>query len=259
MNRGMPNDNKSKWCDTFYVKAYQLAVGGMTDHAIGRAMGVKEDTFYKWVRSKPALQDALNQARSKGAGTRAFMRMVSQKIPDDLKKLWEDLSNEDDATRSKAYTSLKDGDKRRTQSVWVHAYIVSNFNETRANEMTGIGEMTVYVWRKNDKDFKKLVEFIKQCRGDFCENALMEKIHEGDTASIIFANKTLNKDRGYDTRINVEVKGEIEHKNTISVKDLPPEKLRELLELARSKKSLPQLEDSSKIQDAEFSVKPQED
>lgn len=246
--------NHRKWDDHFYVKAYQFAVCGMNDKQIGRALGLMEKTFYKYVKEKPALREALNEARSKGAGTRQFMRLVSNRVPDDLRDLWEELSDDDDAKRQKAYLTIKQGDKRRAQHLFVHAYIAANFNESKAVDMTGLNIHTVVQWKQKDKHFKALLAFIKESRKEFGQNALMEKISEGDTAAIIFFNRTFNKDLGYDTRIQLDVKGEVEHKNTISVKDLPPEKLRELLEIARQKK-VERLEDRSKIQDAEFEVK----
>jgi hypothetical protein len=253
MSMGVLSHNALKWDDRFYVKAYQLACSGMTDEKISKAIGVKNATFAKWVKERPALSEALEQARSRGAGTRAFMRLVGQKIPDDLKPLWEELSSDDHDKRAQAYKDVKQGDKRRAQHLFVHAFIACNFNENKAEDMTGIHAVTVAAWKRNDQHFKGLMEHIRECRKDFVENALMEKIYEGDTACIIMANKTLNKDRGYDSRITVDVQGEVEHRTTISVKDLPPDKLRELLELARRKKAA-QLEHKGAIKDGAVDV-----
>jgi hypothetical protein len=253
MVMGVLSRNCRKWDDRFYVKAYQLACSGLVDKKIAKAIGVKDETFRKWVKERPALAEALEQARSRGAGTRAFMRLVSQKIPDDLKPLWEELSSDDHDKRAQAYKDVKQGDKRRAQHLFVHAFIACNFNENKAEDMLNIGTMTVAHWKRNDPHFKGLMEHIRECRKDFVENALMEKIHEGDTACIIMANKTLNKDRGYDSRITLDVQGEVEHRTTISVKDLPPDKLRELLELARQKKAA-QLEHKGAIKDGAVDV-----
>lgn len=257
MTMGPLAKNASKWDDRFYVRCYQLARTGMTDTKIAESLQVKGETFRKWTKERPALAEALEQARSHGAGTREFMRLVSQRIPDELRPLWEELSSDDHEKRAKAYQTVKQGDKRNAQHLFVHAYIACNFNENKAMDMTGVHAQTVAVWKRNDRHFKGLLNFIKEARKDFVENALMEKIYEGETAAIVFASKTLNKDRGYDSRINIEVSGEVEHKNTIDLKRLPPEKLRELLAYARDQKSsqVAKLEDRSKIEDAEFEVK----
>lgn len=254
MTMGAMARNSCKWDDRFYVKCYQLAMSGMDDTKIARALSLKPETFYRWVKERPALKDALEQARSRGAGTRAFMRMISQRIPDDIRPLWEQLSDDDDDKRASAYATIKKGDQRRAQHLWVHAYIACNFNENKATDMTGLTNNTIALWKRNDRHFKGLLQHIKECRKEFGQNCLMDRMVEGDTAAIIFFNKTFNKDLGYDTRIQIDVKGEVEHKTSISLDALPPDKLRELLELARAKRAA-QIEDRSKVQDAEFEIK----
>jgi hypothetical protein len=65
--------------------------------------------------------------------------------------------------------------------------------------ITQIPRSTFYLWTRNDPEFKQaLVDANpRELYKDFIEAALVKKIKQGDTASIIFASKTQLKDRGY--------------------------------------------------------------
>ena len=69
----------------------------------------------------------------------------------------------------------------------------------------GCNRCTYYEHYNSDPDFKKKCEEAKEVRKDFIESALDKKIREGDTAAIIFAAKTICKDRGYVERMENEV------------------------------------------------------
>lgn len=240
-----------KWDDHFYVLAYRTALTGETDNRIARRLGVGLATFHKWMKQKPALADALSQARARGAGLRQFMLYVGERMPSDLKPLWEMLSSDDPAVRERAVQSTHVAGRRQQQHLFIHAWIAMNFNLQKTCEATGIKPLTYKAWKKNDKQFQRLLEMVADCRGDFYENALVEKVAEGDGAAIIFANRTYNKNRGYDAKVTVEVGGQVEHKHVISVSELSTDTKRQLLEEIRKKK-LTQLEDRSNILDAEF-------
>lgn len=61
----------------------------------------------------------------------------------------------------------------------------------------GVERSTPRRWAKEDPIFASQIESIKDITLDFAESALLKKIKEGDTASIIFYLKTLGRARGY--------------------------------------------------------------
>ncbi len=61
----------------------------------------------------------------------------------------------------------------------------------------GIARATYYVWRDADPAFKEACMEAYEERKDFAESALLKKIKNEDTTSIIFFLKTQAKDRGY--------------------------------------------------------------
>lgn len=66
---------------------------------------------------------------------------------------------------------------------------------------------TYYNWRKDDEEFAKEVDSTnyKESRLDFIENKLIEKINKGDTTAIIFALKTIGKERGYVEKTHTDI------------------------------------------------------
>ena len=78
-------------------------------------------------------------------------------------------------------------------------------NVSVACKSFGIDRQTYYNWCKEDPEFAAKCEEVKEVRKDFIESALDKRIQAGDTAAIIFAAKTICKDRGYVERVENEV------------------------------------------------------
>lgn len=102
-------------------------------------------------------------------------------------------------------------------------------NVTVACTNFGIERQTFYNWYNADEEFRTACDAVKEKRKDFIESALDKRIQAGDTTAIIFAAKTLCKDRGF-----VE-KQEVEQKSTIQL-DIDEQKseIRELINQLRS-------------------------
>ena len=60
-----------------------------------------------------------------------------------------------------------------------------------------ISRSTYYRYMREDKEFAKAVEEIKEAQGDYVEGQLIKNISKGKETSIIFYLKSKAKDRGY--------------------------------------------------------------
>lgn len=78
-----------------------------------------------------------------------------------------------------------------------------------ACDRIGISKETLYNWMEADEDFKKKVEHIKEHVGDLVEGKLMERILQGNVASIMFWLKT-QRHWKEETKIELEQKGDID-------------------------------------------------
>lgn len=74
-----------------------------------------------------------------------------------------------------------------------------------ACEAANVSRAMYYRWLNENLIFKAKVEETKERLKDFGEMALLNSIKKGDVASIIFFNKTKNKDRGYIERPQFEI------------------------------------------------------
>jgi len=92
-----------------------------------------------------------------------------------------------------------------------------------ACRQVGISRDTHYRWLKEDPKYKKYLEDAHFNQKDFGEHALMKLVREGNASAVLFFNKTINKDRGY-----IE-KQEIEHSTSgVKIEVSIPEEIKEL-------------------------------
>jgi len=68
---------------------------------------------------------------------------------------------------------------------------------TRAAQAIELDPCTHYRWLKDDTDYYAQVMEIENLVLDIAENALLNRIKEGDTTAIIFMLKTKGRKRGY--------------------------------------------------------------
>ena len=66
-----------------------------------------------------------------------------------------------------------------------------------AAKNAGIDRATHYDWLKDDEEYRKKVESLKDLALDFAESKLFQQINKGDTTANIFYLKTQGKKRGY--------------------------------------------------------------
>lgn len=237
----MPKRRHAPWKDSYYITCYQMAKDGMKDGAIANAVGVDHRTFKKWLKERKYLRRALRKARRKRDGSNnTFIGYVYDRLPDDLKDLWNEINRlEDGPTNTLRIESmLEKRGVRARQHLYFHALINSNFNASEACRKVNISTSTLHVWLE-DPLFLKLVEEFNWHKGNFFEGALVELIRRHDSPATIFANKNYNRNRGYSEKVTHEHNGEIDHKHTLTMEEmdsLPLDMRKLLLEKMRQKR-----------------------
>jgi hypothetical protein len=237
------------WKDEMLVEAHELARSGMKDAAIARTIGVAPATFAGWVQTKPALRRVLKRARTgkRGEGYTSFRDFVYGRLPKRAQELWDRLEEVERLGAHPERGKMARSILRRIQeeathirmSLFIHAMVSTNFMVTAACNKVGISPGLVREWELRSPDFK---------------THLINLVRSGDSAATIFANKTINRDRGYNEKVQVEVNHTHSGKVALDVKDLSDEVIKGLLEAQRRKAAL-QLEYKGEIQDAEWEEK----
>ncbi len=147
---------------------------------------------------------------------------------------------------------LDDRGKTARQQLFLYSLIKSNFSMSEARRKVNISQRILAKWL-DDEDFNELMNGVLECKKDFIESSLMGLIKSGDSSATIFASKTLNRDRGYSDRVdvNINIKKTV---NKVKVEELPLEIRMEILKQIREKEelSIPKLTVQPDTVDAEF-------
>lgn len=242
-----------KWRDSLYVKCYRLALEGLKDGGIAKALGVSRVTFLRWRRQRKALRLALKEARGGLAKSRTqtFSEYVSGRLPDHLRPLWDGIERaEQRANPERRIEALLAGQGEDVRKqVFVHALVSSNFNKAEACRRANVSYSTVTKWCA-DPLFVQLMDQVHQMKQDFIEGCLMGLVAQGDTTATIFASKTVNRDRGYDVKKTVVHEGLVQHAH-FDFEQLPLKLKKDILDWAEQNgHALPE-----HVPDAEYEVK----
>lgn len=212
------------WDDTYYVKVYEFVRSGLkSNRQLAKALGVDEHTFNNWRRQNPALEYAITQATGKEDGGKAttFSEYIYDKLPPKLQQYWDELEQCEDSVRGyRQARILQAGWSERTRKhLFVYAVTQCNFNLSQAGKKVNVSQATYRTWVNTDPSFVELMEEIHVHKKNFFENALVQAVKNGETPAILFANRTINRDRGYSDKQVVahEHSGVIEHKHTTDI------------------------------------------
>lgn len=205
------------------------------------------------------LKEAIEEGRkfaNQGNALSSFKDYVYGKLPEDLQEMWDELDDmdRDDTALERVEEMLGMAGSRSRQYLFVHAMIQNNFMVTPAARKVGASVATVKKWMEDD-EFRDLLEEIKFAKKDFVEGKLMDLVEARETPAVIFANKTLNADRGYGNKMEVAHTGFVEHNHNIIDLDkvnIPVDLRVKLLECIESSNKE---DDPNVILDAEFKDK----
>jgi len=247
---------RSAWNDKYYVECYELAKQGCKNSQIAKILGVPIDTFKRWISERPALKDALKRARggNEGTKTETFIEYVYNRLPEHIKSLWDELeqANKKGNSLQRIEALLKDKGKKTLQHLYVHALISSNFNASEACRRLNISMSRVKGWMA-DPDFAQLIDEVLEHKKNICESALMGLVMQGETSAVIFANRTLNRDRGYGDKtehIHTHAGGVLH--GHVDVDALPIELRRQLLNATREKEASNKLPGSNVVGSVDY-------
>jgi hypothetical protein len=205
------------------VQIYKLAKAGLSDHAISKALGIAYETYKGWHGKYPALYKVAEDARGEVDGVKDFSEYVYGQLSEEQKALWDRIRAHEKArtlTKEAVEELFAGKGKSVRQSLFIHAWIASNFNASEACRKVGIAKETLQSWCTREPEFRKLFEEIDWHKGNFFEGALVKLVRSGDAAAILFANKTFNRDRGYAEKTVVENTTEVNINTQIPLEEL---------------------------------------
>jgi hypothetical protein len=208
------------YTDNLAVDVYILARTGLSDLAISKAIGTQPATFKIWASKYPAIAYALQRARVQSNET--FQDYVYGQLPENLRDLWDriEMWSDSDNALERIESILGKETIRVRQSLFIHAMVSANFNQSEACKKVGISYGVVQQWLRNDPSFPALLDEIEHHKKNFFEASLVQLVKEGNTLATVFVNRTKNADRGYSEKIRIE------HAHSVLNTTIPLDKLK---------------------------------
>ena len=137
------------WRDEFYVKCHELARAGHSELAISQSLGISEETWHVWKKTKPALLDAIKRGKADGGDGVSFQDYVYKRLSPEIKEKWEQLKLSQQTMNADEIRELllKFGKKAR-QHLFIHAILTSGFNMSKACYRTCTSLDTFIGWMR---------------------------------------------------------------------------------------------------------------
>ncbi len=234
--------NKTIWQDKFIIEVYNLSRSGLTELRMAKELGISLPTFRVWERKKKCFKLALQMGRKERRRNDDvdWKNYIYKRLPSELRRLWRKINKLDKAKNGseRIEAILAQEGKIVRQHLFIHAWLVSLFSISRALRKVNISMETFNRWKK-DPIFLRMIKEIDWHKKNFLEDCLYKSIKKGDTSAIIFANRTYNKDRGYNDKLEIgmNLSGQIEQNiMSIDILNLPLDIRKEILKSLRQKK-----------------------
>lgn len=199
----------------YVFRIYDLQKRKLTDKQVADTLGVPIEAYRYWAKSNPAVRMAIKYARTcrdlSQINEEEMETYIVGRLSPHLREYWNEIRN---ARKQRNYTELKSFQlsAHQNQLLFLHTWYKADFNVTRTLQYLGIPRDTYSNWRSIPR-FKKMMEEMMEIKKDFYEDALVKSVRRGETQAIIFANKSLNRDRGYSDKKEVEVSGNVKHEH----------------------------------------------
>ncbi len=208
-NRGKgPRKAPQKLSVELICNVYDAYLREKDDTRIAAALGTTPKTLGDWIAKWPDLETARNLAVSRRTSENTLAGYIFKHLSPEAQKVWDEIEFWTDE-RTKECPSgqlariLSGRPTKVCQEVFIHALISNSFNLSEACRIACVSRQTVEYWRKSDLAFAQLVEEIQFHKKNFFEGALVDLVAMGNPGAVMFANRTVNSDRGYGEKMVV--------------------------------------------------------
>lgn len=177
---------------------------------------------------------------------------VFGKLPENLQKYWDELEALGKGNQRAVAKFIDDRGEGFRKAVLIHSY-AETYNLNLAMKKAGCSRHVLEKWLAGDKNFNALWHEIFFYKKNDLETALMDKVKEKDTQAILFANKTLNYDRGYADVSKVEHTHSHESNQQtldLTTLNLPPDVQQQIVKAIALKQRNDQIESEMKAIEA---------
>ena len=194
----------------------------------------RNGTLGVWIKHSKHLQLAKQLADERRGKNDSFQNYILGKLSPEAKKVWEDIEFYIDADAPTTPDEIQDVSVSIRKEIFLQALVSCSYNFSKACRIAGINRLTYDNWYTGDLSFHELVKEIQVAKKDFFENALMDLVEQRYPGAVMFVNRTINADRGYNEKLTIEHTGSVGV--NIDGLDLDIDTKRKILEAIRKKK-----------------------
>lgn len=175
-----------------------------------------------WMEKHPELKLAKQLADERREQKNTLAGYVFQRLSPDAREIWEEIQFWDgaDSAYEKIESILSGKSVQLRQELFIHALVSNNFDVSTACRLVNLSLKQINDWRDTDMNFRALVEEIQFHKKNFFERALIGLVEQNHPGAVMFANRTLNADRGYGDKMKIEHTGQIDINHGFDIEDL---------------------------------------
>lgn len=251
MNLRQKLSSKFKPSVATVIEVYDAFLREPAKEKVAKILECKHETLNICLRKWKSLQIAKDMADEKRGSEGSFSKYVFKHLSLEAQKVWEDIEFFGDMETSsfeKINGMLSGQPKRIRQELFVHALIHSGFNISEACRQVHLPRLTLEKWKREDLEFRQLIEEIQWHKKNFFEGKLISLVEQENPAAVMFVNRTVNADRGYSEKLKIEHSGKVDAGGIdIDELDLDFETRQKILLAIRKKKELAEIEQTKQI------------
>lgn len=201
----------------------------------------------------PEYRLARKLAEQRRGGRATMAEYIFKRLSPEARAVWDKIEyyqGNKNTSIEKIDAMLGNKPVRVRQEIFIHALIHTNYDLSEACHMSGVSRAKLNAWRKEDLGFMQLMEEIQWHKKNFFERALIDLVENRHPGATMFVNRTVNADRGYTERIQLEHSGSVEMQGyRVEDLDLDLETREKILAAIRRKKEEFERQDKKQIKE----------
>jgi hypothetical protein len=230
---------EKKFTLRFILDFYDAFLRESDINKVSEALGIpsKNGTLHTWIKTNNHLKLAKELADERRGKNNTLANYILGNLSPKAQKIWKEIEfwidNDEPFTTPK---SMNNCSKELRQEIFLQALVRCSYNISKACLISGINRQTMELWQTSDPDFRELVQEIHRHKKDFFETALMDLVEQRYPGAVMFVNRTINADRGYSERLDINHTHTLGTGIDINQLDLDIDTRRKILEAIRVKK-----------------------
>lgn len=228
--------SEKKFTLRFILDLYDAFLRESDLNKVAEALDVEDSHLCVWLKQNKHLKLAKELADERRQKTNSLANYILGNLSPKALKIWKEIEfwTGSEETRGTPKQMQKVSTNIRKE-IFLQALVTCSYNISRACRIAGINRQTMDTWN-SDPEFFELLQEVHRHKKDYFENALMDLVELRYPGAVMFVNRTINADRGYNERMDVNHHHTIGSGIDISQLDLDIETRKKILEAIRKKK-----------------------